>query len=81
MNIKHLGDNVSLLTTNHGDEVLFSYEKPVAGFSPKIGWYKNSEKYSVSSSEHVIEYLKNVHKITRMTLQEIEMMFLINSRG
>ena len=41
MKLKQLGANQTVLHTNHGDEVLYSYETPVAGFKRGIGHFKN----------------------------------------
>lgn len=76
MNIKPIGSNQNLLTTNHGDEVLFSYETPVAGYSPRIGWFKNTKKYNITTSGHVNKYLQGVDTITRLSPEEIEVLFL-----
>lgn len=79
MDIKQLGSNQTLLITNHGDEVLFSYETPVAGLSHKIGWFRNNHIYSKTTNKHINKYLnKNVGKnnVSLLTLIEIEIMFL-----
>lgn len=79
MNIKQLGTNVTLLETNHGDKVLFSYDIAVAGYSYKIGWFINS----VTTSNHIDNYLnesmgkdRKTVVITELTPEEIELLFL-----
>lgn len=76
MRLKKLGSNQTLLITNHGAEILYSYETPVAGFSPDLGGYfKNSENYSQTTSKHVNSYLKGIDKPILMSLEEIERFF------
>lgn len=72
MNIKHIKGNHRLLTTNHGDEILYSDVTPVAGFSPKIGYFRNSEE----TSDQVARYLLNIERVTDLLPIEIELMFL-----
>lgn len=77
MNIKPIGSNQTVLKTNHGDEILYSYETPVAGFNGKIGrWFKCSTKYSASSSRHVNKYLQGIDNPLLLTPEEIENLFL-----
>ena len=79
MNVKPIGSNQTLLTTNHGDEVLFSYETAVAGNSHKIVWFRNNHTYSNTTSKHVNKYLNERagdNKVTLLTPIEIELMFL-----
>ena len=76
MNVKPIGPNQTLLITNHGDEVLFSYSTAVAGRSHKLGWFRNSKKYSVTTSRHVNKYLDGIDNVTLLTPEEIDLMFL-----
>lgn len=74
MNIKQLGDNVTLLATNHGDEVLFHKTHPIAGFNPLLGYYKNT--IQEGDAKYVEGFLKNAASILTLTTEQIGQMFL-----
>ena len=77
MNIKPIGSNQTLLTTNHGDEVLYSYETPVAGYSRALAvHYKTDAWYSTSTTRHVNKYLAGVEHVVTFSPEDIERMFL-----
>jgi len=77
MNIKPIGSNQTLLTTNHGDEVLYSYETPVAGYSRALSvHYKTSTHYSVTTTKHIDKYLKGVEHVMTFSPEDIERLFL-----
>lgn len=63
MKIIELGNNQTELLTNHGHRILYSYETPVAGFSPEIGYFKSTEHYSRTTSKHINQYLKGVNAV------------------
>lgn len=71
MRLKNLGANVAVLITNHGHEILYSYETAVAGYSPLIGHFKSKEHYSKTTSRHINKYLAGVNAI-ELTVDEIE---------
>ncbi|MGA1049236.1 MAG: hypothetical protein ACO3UU_14615 [Minisyncoccia bacterium] len=58
MKLIKLGNNETLLQTNHGYEILYSYETPVAGYSPLLGHFKTTEHYSATTTKHINKYLK-----------------------
>lgn len=74
MKLKPIGSNQTVLYTNHGDEVLYSYETPVAGFKRGLGWFKTSEKYSVTTSRHINKYLDG-REALELSPESIEEMF------
>lgn len=76
MNTKQIGRNQVVLTTNHCDEILYSYNEPVAGYSYKIGWFRVSEYATPATQMHLARYLKRVTNITVLTPVEIVVMFL-----
>jgi hypothetical protein len=80
MNIKNIGANVILLKTNHGNEILYSYEIPVAGFTTngRNRYFKTSEKYSRTTTKHINKYLEGVadEHIQVLSPLDIELMFL-----
>lgn len=76
MNTRQIGKSFSLLQTNHGDEVLFSGVKPLAGFSPLLGYYKTAEDVTLEEAKHMRKYLKNVRQPVVVTQEQIEALFL-----
>jgi hypothetical protein len=73
MHLTKLGNNVSLLTTNHGYEILYSYSTPVAGWAPLIGNFKTNKRYSVTTTKHINKYLSGKEAI-EMCPTDIESM-------
>lgn len=76
MNTKDLGANITLLTTNHGDEVLFAGSKALAGFSPLVGYYVTKEECTEEESTQIKKYLKDVRQPIRLTEEQMEQLFL-----
>ena len=74
MKLKRLGRKQVLLTTNHGYQILYSYDKPVAGFSPKIGLFKHTKFFSQTTSTHIDDFIKG-RDCVEMTSEDIEHMF------
>lgn len=59
MKIKQLGSNQTLLTTNHGWLILYSYETPVAGYNSILQTYfKTDKKWSRTTTKHINSWLK-----------------------
>lgn len=59
MKIKNIASNMTELTTNDYDKVLFSYETPVAGWDD-LGAFKTIEWYSTTTTRHINKYLDGV---------------------
>ena len=57
MQLKQLGSNQTLVNYNDGTEVFFSYETPVAGFHPDLGYVKTTNWYSSTTTRHINKYL------------------------
>ena len=57
MQLKQLGSNQTLVNYNDGTEVFFSYETPVAGFHPDLGYVKTANYYSKTTTRHINKYL------------------------
>jgi hypothetical protein len=74
MNIKPLGTNVTLLVTNHGYEILYSYETPVAGYSPLLGWFRTTQRYSNTTTRHINKYLEKQQDVINVSPEDIELM-------
>lgn len=75
MNIKPLGANQTELITNHGHRILYSYETPVAGYLPNIGWFRTTEQYSKTTTKHINSYLKDKTNVLNMNQAAIEHIF------
>lgn len=68
MDVKQVSVNVLLLETNHGDEVLYYYNEPIAGYSHILGsyfriqgkWDEQINKYLISKGN-----LNNVLVLTQ----------------
>ena len=59
MNIKQLGSNQTLLKMGN-NEILFSYNTPVAGFIDGKGYVRVNKFYSVTTSKHINKYLDGI---------------------
>ncbi len=75
MDVKQLGPDISLLTTNHGDEVLYSHETALAGFSHKVGLFKASGNYNSTLTIFINIYLAGREALS-LSSKQIEDMFL-----
>lgn len=63
MKIKQLASNMTELTTNDYDKVLFSYETPVAGWDDE-GAFKSDQWYSQTTTRHINKYFGGVEPRT-----------------
>ena len=70
--------NLALLLTNHGDEVLYSYGKAVAGKSHTLGYWKDGDTtgYHAATADHVSKYLEKKGGVMRLSSEQIEDMFM-----
>ena len=57
MKLTKLGPNKTELTLHDGTVVFFSYKTPVAALIPGEGWVRTDEKYSVTTSKHINQWL------------------------
>lgn len=60
MKLVNLGSNKNLLKFSDGSEVFFSYQTPVASYSPNEGYKRTRTHWSVTTSRHINTYLKDV---------------------
>ena len=58
MNLRPIASNMTELVTN-GCTVLFSYETPVAAYTPTQGYVRTSKKWSVTTSKHINKWLRS----------------------
>ena len=57
MKLRNTGSNQAVIEFNDGTEILFSYETPVAGFKPGMGYFKTAQFFSNTTSKHVNSYV------------------------
>ena len=73
MNLKNIGSNMTLITTNGGAEYMFSYETLVAGYDPsnisetENGYWFVGESYSRTTTTHIKKYLENLYTSEKTT--------------
>lgn len=53
MKLQIIGPNQTVLRLESGVQVFFSYETPVAAYTPDHGYIRSGTKYSVTTSRHV----------------------------
>jgi len=59
MKIKNLGSNKTEVVTGKWT-VFFSYRTPVAAFHQTDGYFRTTEKFSVTTSKHINQWLESV---------------------
>ena len=67
MILRQVGSNQTELSFNNGTTLFFSYETPVAGFTPSLGHFKTETYYSRTTSKHINQYFTPV-SYTHLTL-------------
>lgn len=60
MKLSVLGANKTEVRFDNGTIVFFSYNTPVAAFTPNMGWVRTSKKWSVTTSKHINQWLGSV---------------------
>ena len=63
MILRQLGANQTELSFNNGTSLFFSYETPVAGFTPELGHFKTTTYYSKTTSKHIRNYFNHVNEV------------------
>lgn len=58
MKLQQLGTNRTLVTFQDGTEIFYSYQTPVAGWLRGTGFFRTEEKFSVTTSKMIGEYLR-----------------------
>jgi len=56
MKLTPIAANRNVVTFNDGTEVFFSYETPVAGYSPVLGYVSTDKWYSSTTTRHINKY-------------------------
>jgi len=59
MKLTPIGSNQNMITTNKGDQVLFSYQTPVAAYVDG-DYIRTSTKWSQTTSRHINKWLEGV---------------------
>lgn len=57
MEMKRTGPNTTIIQTNGGDRIFFSYSEPVAAFIEGRGYFKSEKYFSNTTSGHVSKWL------------------------
>lgn len=58
MELKRTGPNTTIIETNDGSRIFFSYSEPVAVFRADTGKYIRTNKFfSVTTSKHINQFL------------------------
>ena len=73
--------NRTLLSFDDGTEIYFSYETPVAGYNPRLGFVKTKQWYSSTTTRHINRYLNeyadvpcpehNVHHVEQSAITNL----------
>ena len=63
MKLNPIAANQNEVVLNNGDTIFFSYETPVAGFTPKVGHFKTETYYSRTTSKHINQYMKHAPNV------------------
>ena len=68
------GPNRTELQYENGTCVFFSYQTPVAGYSPSEGYIKTDRWYSVTTTKHVNKYLngRTSREVSQETINKLE---------
>ena len=57
MKLQQIAANRTVVTFPNYVEVFFSYNTPVAGYSPDLGYVRTKKYYSQTTSRHINKYL------------------------
>ncbi len=60
MKVRNVGSNMTELVTD-GCTVLFSYETPVAAYTPTQGYVRTAKWYSQTTTRHINKWLDGVN--------------------
>ena len=69
------GPNQTILITNHNEVVLYSYNRPVAGFKPLVGYFRVAEKQNDFTEHYIKLYLATTNKWVELMACEIELLW------
>ena len=76
MKLKQLGSNKTQVTYDlHTGkmDVLFSYETPVAAWLPNRGYIRTNQKFSVTTTKHINQWLQGAeaYEVPQSQLEEL----------
>ena len=76
MKLVSLKKNQNEVHLKGGVIVLFSYQTPVAGFTPDMGYFRTEEFHSTTTSRHINNWLQeegvdNVELVSQASLDEL----------
>jgi hypothetical protein len=74
MKIKTISKNLNILSNGY-IALCFSYETPVAGYSPDIGFFKTKKFWSTTTTKHINKFLAEYNvpnnKVMELDQEEI----------
>ena len=76
MKLNSLKSNQTEVSLKGGTVVFFSYQTPVAGFTPDMGYFRTEEFHSTTTSRHINNWLKreeaeDVELVSQKALDEL----------
>lgn len=72
MRLNQTGSNRVVLTLPNRTRVLFSYSTPVAAIVPAQGQFRTEERYSVTTTRHVNEFLDDETEVFTVHQDQID---------
>ena len=72
MKLSRIGANQTCINHIDGTQVFFSYDTPVAGYSPELGYVRTKDYYSRTTSRHINQWLRSQQGITQSIKDNIK---------
>ena len=72
MKLSRIGANQTCINHIDGTQVFFSYDTPVAGYSPELGYVRTEDYYSRTTSRHINQWLRSQQGITQSIKDNIK---------
>lgn len=80
MKVRNVGSNMTELVTD-GCTVLFSYETPVAAYTPTQGYVRTAKWYSHTTTRHINKWLGKTYLHDGLNAEEMPQEFFDNLIG
>ena len=71
MKLQQIAANRTVVTFPNYTEVFFSYNTPVAGYSPDLGYVRTNKWYSSTTTRHINKYL-NFSNLSEVNITEVD---------
>ena len=72
MKLNSLKSNQTEVTLKGGTVIFFSYQTPVAGFTPDTGYFRTEEFHSTTTSRHINNWLER-EGVSNVASTEVEL--------